>query len=292
MHLSLRFLFTCFSLNVCLSHRASIFTVCLAITVCLSHWCVWLQDPWGSPVNLSASPAAVFGTPTHRNQPAQSPQRVTNGTIKWLRKNGQLDQAEPMYREVYETCRSKLGEDHGDTLAAASNLSVLLQSLHKLPEAEPLCRYALERRRVTLGPKHPDTLASVSKLASIVQSQGQLHKAEVSLLPSHTMSLFHIVSRPVVLSPAHAAFSLLLLNQNLLSLNLCLSLCTASPSVSHYVAHLHCLPLDRLYIKKLWMVGQNYWEIYIPRLWGLRTTLRHCFNRWANYRKLRRCCIL
>jgi hypothetical protein len=55
--------------------------------------------------------------------------------------------------------RRDLGEDHPDTLAAASNLAV---SLRAAGESRELGEDTLARRRRVLGEDHPDTGASAT----------------------------------------------------------------------------------------------------------------------------------
>jgi len=61
--------------------------------------------------------------------------------------------------------RRDLGEDHPDTLAAASNLAVSLRAAGEYQAARELAEDTLARRRRVLGEDHPDTLASADNLA-------------------------------------------------------------------------------------------------------------------------------
>ena len=61
--------------------------------------------------------------------------------------------------------RRDLGEDHPDTLAAASNLAVSLRAAGEYQAARELDEDTLARRRRVLGEDHPDTLASADGLA-------------------------------------------------------------------------------------------------------------------------------
>jgi Tetratricopeptide repeat len=58
--------------------------------------------------------------------------------------------------------RGDLGEDHPDTLAAASALGVSLRAAGEYQAARELDEDTLARRRRVLGEDHPDTLASAS----------------------------------------------------------------------------------------------------------------------------------
>ena len=94
--------------------------------------------------------------------------------------------------------RRDLGEDHPDTLAAASNLAVSLRAVGGLPgtltssasnlavivghrgehqAARELAEDTLARRRRDLGEDHPDTLTSAFILASALFELGEYQAA-------------------------------------------------------------------------------------------------------------------
>ena len=68
--------------------------------------------------------------------------------------------------------RRDLGEDHPDTLAAASNLAVSLRAAGEYQAARELDEDTLARRRRVLGEDHPDTLASADGLAVSLRAVG------------------------------------------------------------------------------------------------------------------------
>src|ERR1700685_3136238 len=70
--------------------------------------------------------------------------------------------------------RRDLGEDHPDTLAAASNLAVSLRAAGEYQAARELGEDTLARRRRVLGEDHPDTLASADGLAISLRAVGGL----------------------------------------------------------------------------------------------------------------------
>ena len=70
--------------------------------------------------------------------------------------------------------RRDLGEDHPDTLAAASNLAVSLRAAGEYQAARELGEDTLARRRRVLGEDHPDTLAAASGLAISLRAAGGL----------------------------------------------------------------------------------------------------------------------
>ena len=59
-----------------------------------------------------------------------------------LKKQGKLDEAEPLLREALQVLRSTLGNRHPGTLTSISNLASLLQDQGKPDEAAPLLREA------------------------------------------------------------------------------------------------------------------------------------------------------
>src|ERR1700722_15515287 len=68
--------------------------------------------------------------------------------------------------------RRDLGEDHPDTLVAASNLAVSPRAAGEYQAARELDEDTLARRRRVLGEDHPDTLASADGLAIRLRAVG------------------------------------------------------------------------------------------------------------------------
>ena len=73
--------------------------------------------------------------------------------------------------------RRDLGEDHPDTLAAASNLAVSLRAAGEYQAARELGEDTLARRRRVLGEDHPDTLTSAFILAGALFELGEYQAA-------------------------------------------------------------------------------------------------------------------
>jgi hypothetical protein len=102
-----------------------------------------------------------------------------------------------LYEDTLARRRRDLGEDHPDTLTAASNLAVSLRAAGGLPgtltsfpgslasslhrgeqqAARELDEDTLARRRRVLGEDHPDTLASASGLAISLRAVGERQAA-------------------------------------------------------------------------------------------------------------------
>ena len=73
--------------------------------------------------------------------------------------------------------RRDLGEDHPDTLAAASNLAVSLRAAGEYQAARELAEDTLARRRRVLGEDHPDTLTSAFIPAGALFELGEYQAA-------------------------------------------------------------------------------------------------------------------
>lgn len=71
-----------------------------------------------------------------------------------------------------------LGDKHEDTLSAANNLAIVIQTMNELPRAESLALEVFLGRKDRLGPRHPDSLHSAHFLAMVLAKQGRLAEAE------------------------------------------------------------------------------------------------------------------
>ena len=91
---------------------------------------------------------------------------------------GNLAEAESIYRDVLDRARRALGNEHRHTLTAISNLAMLYGQTGKPAEAEPLLREALAHRWRALGDDHSDTLILMNNLAGLLQWQKKLPEAE------------------------------------------------------------------------------------------------------------------
>ncbi|MGF1576398.1 MAG: tetratricopeptide repeat protein [Cyanophyceae cyanobacterium] len=94
------------------------------------------------------------------------------------RAQGRYGEAEPLFQQALEICRSQLGEDHPDTATTLNNLGALYESQGRYGEAEPLYQQALEIRRSQLGEDHPDTATSLNNLGMLYLTQGRYGEAE------------------------------------------------------------------------------------------------------------------
>ncbi len=87
-----------------------------------------------------------------------------------LKKQGNLDLAEPFLRRALEGWERDLGRDHPQTLSAVNNVGRLLLEQRRFRLAEPFFRRAVEGRERTLGRDHPDTLQSVNSLSFLLNA--------------------------------------------------------------------------------------------------------------------------
>lgn len=184
---------------------------------------------------------------------------------------GSLDEAELLYRQVYQACHDSLGDGHPDTLASASNLALLLKDKGSLCEAEQLCRNILMSREEILGLEHPITLTSVANLAVMLEALGETTEAAqllrrafdgrwAKLGPSHqetlstASSLASILQEQGQLEEAERLLGLLLdanISHNgpqhphtLTSVGRLAHLLGRKCAASRAEQHLHCRPLQ------------------------------------------------
>ena len=76
----------------------------------------------------------------------------------FLKEQGNLEAAAPLYGEDLNSRRRILGDDHPDTLRSINNMAVFLDSQGNLEEAEQLYREVVDRSRRTLPEDHPHRL--------------------------------------------------------------------------------------------------------------------------------------
>ena len=95
-----------------------------------------------------------------------------------LKKQGKIEEAEPLYRKSLLVQKNAFGEEHPDTLGMTNNLAALLEKQGKLEEAEFLHRKCLAGQKRVLGGEHPHTLASINNLAYVLKTQGKMEEAE------------------------------------------------------------------------------------------------------------------
>lgn len=90
---------------------------------------------------------------------------------------GRWEEAERLEVQVVETRKTKLGEDHVDTLTGMANLAATYRNQGRWKEAERLFVQVMETRKTKLSEDHVDTLESMANLASIYCLQGRFDAA-------------------------------------------------------------------------------------------------------------------
>src|SRR5690606_20599128 len=100
--------------------------------------------------------------------------------------HGQLDRAEPMFREALALRRQTLGEEHRNTAVSYGDLGIVLMRKDDFAGAEPLLREALEINRRVLG-DHANVAGAMSNLAQVLANKGDHAAAEALFRDSIAM---------------------------------------------------------------------------------------------------------
>lgn len=93
-------------------------------------------------------------------------------------RGGDLDAAEPLFREALELRRDLLGDDSAEVAISLNSLALVLHEKGALARAEPLYRQAIEQSGRRLGENHPQTLKTRANLALLLLDGGDLAAAE------------------------------------------------------------------------------------------------------------------
>ncbi|GAX77387.1 hypothetical protein CEUSTIGMA_g4833.t1 [Chlamydomonas eustigma] len=93
--------------------------------------------------------------------------RATRQLAKVLKKQGKLDEAEPLYRESLKASEAVYGADSANTAAASLQLAVLLQKKKLYQESAELAVRALRINDMELGPVHPTTVQNLTFLRDL-----------------------------------------------------------------------------------------------------------------------------
>jgi tetratricopeptide (TPR) repeat protein len=141
------------------------------------------ETPWENPPAWPAwrklLPHVLAATDPHRNftEVEEDVAWLLNRAAQYLQSRGDPAPARPLFERAWDLRRSRLGEDHPDTLGSASNLAYDLWVLGHYERARLLAEDILTRRRRVLGANHPDTLESASDLTTTLRELGQYEKA-------------------------------------------------------------------------------------------------------------------
>ncbi|MFF2250340.1 FxSxx-COOH system tetratricopeptide repeat protein, partial [Streptomyces sp. NPDC058142] len=99
------------------------------------------------------------------------------GACWYLLERGTARPALPRLQALHQAWLQELGDDHGDTLQAASYLARAFYKSHNHAQARDLDRDTLARRRRVLGEDHPDTLISACNLAIWLAALGETEQS-------------------------------------------------------------------------------------------------------------------
>jgi hypothetical protein len=141
------------------------------------------DDPWDNPPTWPAwrqlLPHVLVATDPHRNldQVGQDVAWLLDRAAEYLQTRGEPASARPLHERAWELRRSRLGDDHPDTLESANNLATDLWALGQYEQARQLTEDTLTRRRRTVGDDHPHTLESAISLAAYLGELGHYGQA-------------------------------------------------------------------------------------------------------------------
>ena len=101
-----------------------------------------------------------------------------------LHSKGLLAEARVLYEVALEGYDASCSPDHPYTLAAVSNLAMLLRDMGDFDAAEVMCRRAIKGDETILGSGHPDTLDSVRSLVEVLSANSKDKSKEIEKLRS------------------------------------------------------------------------------------------------------------
>ncbi|KAJ5184564.1 hypothetical protein N7472_009404 [Penicillium cf. griseofulvum] len=130
------------------------------------------------PSSLGYSAAGDYRqTPTDFSKLLTSEEAgYTSKFLSWRTTDDGLESA-PV-KQMMEMNKTKLGEDHPDTLSSMANLASTYTNQGRWEEAEQLQVQVMETNKTKLGEDHPYTLSSMANLASTYTNQGRWEEAE------------------------------------------------------------------------------------------------------------------
>ncbi|CAM9263687.1 unnamed protein product [Choristocarpus tenellus] len=107
-------------------------------------------------------------------------QAVAEG-LSWLtsvlQKQGNFEEARPLYERCLAIWEKVLGPEHPDVARSLNSLASLLKHQGNFEEARPLYERSLAIWEKVLGPEHPDVASSLNNLASLLKDQGNFEEA-------------------------------------------------------------------------------------------------------------------
>jgi len=119
---------------------------------------------------------------------------VRHGLGKLRARQGRLDEAEILLRDVLERRARVLGPDDAATIESLDSLAVLREAQGDLHEAARLTEQVLDRKRRRSGREDPDTLRTMANLSTVYQTANRLPEAEA--LARETLTILQRVVGP------------------------------------------------------------------------------------------------
>ncbi|KAL6714664.1 hypothetical protein ACLMJK_008089 [Lecanora helva] len=104
-------------------------------------------------------------------------QSMASGIALVYSEAGRVQKALQMTKQVVETRKRTLGEEHPDTLSSIHNLAIRYSEAGERQKALQIMEQVVETRKRTLGEEHPNTLGSIHSLANRYSEAGERQKA-------------------------------------------------------------------------------------------------------------------
>jgi tetratricopeptide (TPR) repeat protein len=141
------------------------------------------DDPWNNPpawpVWRQLLPHVLIATDLRRTLTGveEDVAWLLDGAGLYLQSRWEPAAAQPLFERARDLRRSRLGDDHPDTLTSTSHLALDLWALGHYERARQLGEDTLERCRRVLGDDHPHTLLSACILAITLRELGHYERA-------------------------------------------------------------------------------------------------------------------
>jgi Tetratricopeptide repeat/Domain of unknown function (DUF4062)/NB-ARC domain len=141
------------------------------------------DEPWDNPPVWPAwrqlLPHVLVATDPHGSVTGveEDVAWLLDRAAQYLQTRGEPATARPLFERARDLRRSRLGDDHPDTLESASNLAGDLWEAGQYEPARQLAEDTLTRYRRVLGDNHPHTLRSATTLALTLREVGQHERA-------------------------------------------------------------------------------------------------------------------
>jgi tetratricopeptide (TPR) repeat protein len=141
------------------------------------------DDPWDNPTAWPAwrqlLPHVLVTTEFHRTLTGveEDVAWLLNHAATYLHTRGEPAPARPLHERARDLRRSRLGDDHPDTLESATSLALDLWALGHYEQARELGQDTLTRMRRVLGDDHPHTLDLADNVATNLWALGHYEQA-------------------------------------------------------------------------------------------------------------------